>query len=493
MKKKNIFQRIGEKIYNIFVRENSTEQVNIIEEPKKNSIGPYIHTKGIHNRNTLFKPNPNLYIRTNCGYISNPEVFYDVYRTNYQFKTVIDQLIKRITALDVKFQKAYIKTNTIHKQMKVKRINNFITRQLNTLFGFNDIDDSIPGAHNFIKTLCSAFIDGKVIMKKVYKTIANGDYDLSSGYFEISKIELCESKLFDFLNDDENTLVYIGDGRGDYKELDGHQFIVHTNNGDNINPHGESVIGSSGYTLHRMLMEIIDDFTAFSKRHGYPSMEVIGKGFTDKLTGQYYRVDDTIMKESMEIASNLVNGSTIAHSEDVEIKQIKDESGSFDYIKSLEWVERAITKQVVGSTTLVQNSELNGSRSLGEVHEHATLAIIEDGAKGCEKTLNKLLIDLLKLNGLYDEDIIMPSISIEYRKEDINTIEVDYTIKAIEQGSPVFVEDFMNKVGLRLPSDFDPNLTFNGYYNTDGDYKEGLFDKTKVKEISNNEQEGLIE
>lgn len=468
----NIFKRLMKRIKSIF--QNRAAKVN--DDPQKDAVQKYHNVKGTAYKNRFYVENPNLYIQTAEGYyINNINFYYSVYRANYQFRTVINQLINRITALDVSFEPAHEKSVS-GKKRKVKRINDYITRQLETIGGYNYRTGNLESISKLIKTMCEAFITGKTILQVKYKTLSDGKYNLDTGYFEIEDIEYCNPDFFDFLPEG-NKLVYVGD-RQNPVVLSPYQFIVHTNNGNYVNPHGETIIGEAGYRLHYKLMEFWSDYIEYSKRHGYASWEVVAKSYIDKLDGGKLPIDPKIVDEAIELSKTIQNGSSIGHTDDIEIRQIPDEAGSFNYVEAIELTERAITKLIIGSTTVIQNSEATGSQALGNVHERATTAIIEDGAKEIQQTLNRFIKRLLKLNGLYDEDIAFPKISIHYRKDMINTEEVEAANKAIQNGSPVSVSEYMKKAKLSLPPDIDESLTFHGYWTKEGEYKDGLLDKT---------------
>ena len=480
------------------------KQINKTEEIKVNTnkLDKYYSTDGNTN-NKFFIENPNLYIRTSSNrLIGNLQFYIAIYRNNYQFRAVIDQLIKRISALDIVLEDACVKKDKIHKKLKVKRINEYIKRQMDNLFGYNNSNGMLENTSQLINTLGESFITGKTILQVKYKTNENGKYNFDTGYYELDSLEYCNPDFFDFLYLN-NELVYVGEG--DIEILNPYQFIVHTNNGNEVNPHGYSIIGEAGYRLHFTLMELLSDFLEYSKRHGYAMWEVVAKGYVDNITGERVRPEQHIVNKAIEVASKMTNGKSVGHTEDIDIKQIKNETRGLDYVKSIELVERSITKLILGSTTLIQNSETQGSRALGEVHEHSTLAIIEDGAKAMQHSLNKLIYKILDLNGFVDDDIVLPKISIKYRKAVINTNEASYLLRAIQSGAPVNVLEAMKKLKLKAPDNLPDNLTYNGYYDNDGNYVEGLIDK-KDKEIFssdvienqdeeeiNQEQEGVLE
>ena len=466
----NIFKRIWKTIKNTF-KTRATKD-NIVNSK---DVDSYYNVKGRLYNNRFYVNNPNLYVRTVEGYtINNVSFYYAIYRANYQFRTVINQLTNRISALDVEFEPAQ-ELNKGGKKRKVKRINDYISRQLETIAGYNQRTGQLDNISELVKTLCEAFITGKTILQVKYKTTPLGNYDLDTGFFEIDKIEYCNADFFDFLPEN-NQLVYV-ENNSTPELLNPYQFIVHAHNGNDTNPHGETIIGQAGYRLHYKLMEFWSDYIEYSKRHGYASWEVVAKSYISKIDDEKLPPDPEIINQAVELSKTITNGSSIGHTDDIEISQIPDEAGSFNYVEAIELVERAITKLIIGSTTVIQNSEATGSEALGNVHERATDAIIEQGAKEIQKTLNLFIKKLLELNGLYDENISFPKISLKYRKDTMEIEEVQAASQAILDGSPVLVGEYMRKAKLSIPNDLDPGLTFNGYWTANGEYKEGLLDK----------------
>lgn len=489
----NIFNRIWKTIKNIFKIRATQDN----KEVSKNDLEAYYNVKGKGYSNRFYVDNPNLYVRTQEGYvINNLSFYYAIYRANYQFRTVINQLTNRITALDIEFEPAQ-EINVSGKKRKVKRVNDYIARQLETIGGYNYRTGQLESISELIKTMCEAFITGKTILQIKYKTTPNGAYDLESGYFEIDKIEYCNPDLFDFLPEN-NRLVYV-EKRSQPELLNPYQFIVHAHNGTDINPHGETIIGLAGYRLHYKLMEFWSDYIEYSKRHGYASWEVVAKSYISKIDDEKLPPEPKIIEQAIELSKKITNGSSIGHTDDLEIRQIPDEAGNFDYVEAIELTERAISKLIIGSTTVIQNSETNGSQALGNVHERATDAIIEQGAKEIQRTLNLFIKKLLELNGLYDEDISFPKINIKYRKDIIEVEEVEAANQSIQNGAPVLVSEYMRKAKLSIPSDLDENLTFHGYWTRNGEYKEGLLDQISNNNENNNnilsipDEEGQVE
>jgi len=446
-------KEIFSKIKNIFIREADSEMLSVSDlKPEYN-----VNRQQIKNIRYVF--NPNIYIKTELGYfIDCPDRYREIYRSNYQFRSALDQRIRRVNSLDIEFQEAFEKYNS-NKKLKVKRINRYIKKQLERIAGYNHRTGLLEGFNNTIEQLCDAFIVGKSILQIIYKTDQDGNYDLESGYFEVEELQFCNSDYFDFLSD-TNELVYI-DEYGSYEILNPFQFLVFANKGNYVNPHGLSEIGESGFDLHVRLLQLWDKYDEYSERNAYNSYEVVAKGYENKLTGVRESPDYRLVENAIEMAKEISNGCAIGHSDDIEVKQIPNSNNNFNFTNSIELIERAITKQILGNTTALQNSETYSTQGVGSIHEQATDAIIEDSAKNIQQVLNELIVKLLKLNGLYDEDIELPKINIKYQEDVLNLNELEYALKLVDKGAPVNIYELMKKANLSVPNGFDETLTFN--------------------------------
>lgn len=474
---------------------NSIKSVFKREKPKTKETTPrgkfptYADVRGSSQDYRLFHENPNVGIFTidnNVIYTLN--VYTNIYRNNYQFRLLIDQIIKRIAAFDVMYVPAsplyQTKTNRSYAS---ERVNRYIQRQLKRLIGYNNNTGYCDNMGSLVHNLCSSLITGKAIMQKVFKTKSNGKYDLDTGYYELEKLQLCDPNLFEFLYE-TNEMVFVDAGTNKIEKIDMRQFLAHVNNGSYLNPNGESVIGECGYRLHYTLNQLYEDFREYSRRHGFASYDIIGKTRQNN-AGGFEPPSQVIMEHAMQIASTIQSGSVLCHTDDIEVSQIEEKiRHPFDYIRSIELIERSISKYIIGSTSVTQNSESSGSRALGEIHERSSEAIIEDYAKDVQSTINQLLLDLLDLNRFDYENITLPKIKIEYRREEVDSVKANLALQAIDKGLPVNVNDIMQLMKLQPPANIDTQLTTSGYINSNGEIVDGIFNYNN----SNNDSDEVI-
>jgi len=467
-----MLRNITNTIKALFKRE--TPKTKEVSSPGKLPI--YTDVRDSSKKYQLFHENPNVGIFTiddNIIYTLN--VYTNIYRNNYQFRLLIDQIIKRIAAFDVKYIPAspLYKTKT-NRSYASERVNRYTQRQLKRLIGYNNNTGYCDNMGSLVHNLCSSLITGKAILQKVFKTKNNGKYDLESGYYELEKLQLCDPNLFEFLYD-TNEMVFVDPITTEISKVDMRQFLVHVNNGSYLNPNGESIIGECGYRLHYTLNQLYEDFREYSRRHGFASYDIIGKTRQNN-AGGFEPPSQMVMDHAMQIASTIQSGSVLCHTDDIEVSQIEEKiRHPFDYIKSIELIERSISKYILGSTSVTQNSEASGSRALGEVHERSSEAIIEDYAKDVQSSINGLINDLLELNKFDTVNLSLPKIKIEYRREEVDTVKAGLALQAIDKGLPINVSELLQLLKLQTPVDMDTQITTSGYITSDGEEVNGIF------------------
>lgn len=480
-----MLRNIAHSIKSLFKRE--TPKTKEVKTPGELPV--YTDVRDSSKKYQLFHENPNVGIFTiddNIIYTLN--VYTNIYRNNYQFRSLIDQIIKRIAAFDVRYAPAspLYKTKT-NRSYASERVNRYIQRQLRRVIGYNNNTGYCDNMGSLVHNLCSSLITGKAIIQKVFKTKPNGKYDLETGYYELEKLRLCDPNLFEFLYD-TNEMVFVDPITTEISKVDPRQFLLHVNNGSYLNPNGESVIGECGYRLHYTLNQLYEDFREFSRRHGFASYDIIGKTRQNS-AGGFEPPSQVIMEHATQIASIIQSGSVLCHTDDIEVSQIEEKiRHPFDYIKSIELIERSISKYIIGSTAVTQNSETSGSRALGEVHERSSEALIEDYAKDVQFSINELIKDLLELNRFDTDTINLPKIKIEYRREEVDAVKANIALQAVDKGLPINVTELLQLLKLQSPVNMDTQITTSGYITPDGEEVNGIFNINN----SNNSNDEII-
>lgn len=400
-----------------------------------------------------FYTNPNTFTLSYTGRtINNSEDMYEVYNSDSHFYSAFETLWDKICSLDWTIEE-FIPDSYTKPRGVPKKAYDYIKRTINSL----DIN-------KLVRQMLKAQLNGKQVFQIFYKVNENGKVDVTNGYYEIDRIELCNPDFFDF-DRDTGDLIYIehrnwGSEINITKDYPA-QFFVYAHNSSALNPHGESVIGKRGYLLYYLKRGFVSDFAIINELFSNPSFRAKINEYDNK--GNRLLQDDTI-EELYELANTIFKEMSknkrhkIAYTNALDIDYLQPNMNNLvDLKSSWELINREISKLVLGSTKTNEGTETTGSYSQAEVHAETTEAKVEGICKELEGTINEVIKMLCQMN--FGELRGYPKFHIHYRRDTVDMEEFDRVIQLLDRGLEVSKEWLYDKYKIQAPDDPNDSLT----------------------------------
>lgn len=400
-----------------------------------------------------FYTNPNVFTLSYTGRaITNSEDMYEVYNNDSHFYSAFETLWDKIRSLDWTIEEFIPESYTTSRGIP-KKAYNYIHKEISKL-----------NMDKLLKHMLKAQLNGKQVFQIFYKTNESGKVDVSNGYYEIDRIELCNPDYFDF---DRKTsdLVYIehrnwGSEINISKDYPA-QFFVHAHNASALNPHGESVIGKRGYLLYYLKRGFISDFAIINELFSNPDFRAKINEYDNK--GNRLLQDDTI-EELYDLANTIFTEMAknkrhkIAYTNALDVDYMQPNMNNLvDLKESWELINREISKLILGSTKTNEGTETTGSYSQAEIHAATTEAKVESICKEIEGTINEVIKMWCVMN--FGELRGYPKFHIHYRRDTVDMEEFDRVIRLMDRGLEVSKNWLYDKYKIQAPDGPEDSLT----------------------------------
>lgn len=389
------------------------------------------------------------------------QLYQMIYSKDSTFKHTIRQLWHRVAELDweIKYENV-----AIDDLQRAEEIQNFIKKEFDK-FDVSDI----------IGDILTALIYKKSIIQVEYEM----NDDLNIGLASNRPLKLRNPSNFE-LNINENELYFSTNYFEESILIEHSQilFLTTINRANNFLVGGESDIGEAGFWLFHFKRLMLQSWVKASERFAIPREAL----YYDKTELAQQGIKNAF-SQGKKILADMNKNVKVVLPKGYDLQTFEAKlTQNISYADSVDFFNKSITK-------LLLNSELTGSTSkygnyaTAQIHETTEYAKIETLAKMVENTLNKLIEILINLN--FEDVSPLPKFHINYKREVFYTDEKLNELKVFETSivelkTPVFVIDYMNSLNLRIPDDIDPNSTYNGYVNTNGEYVPGLLDEHAV-------------
>lgn len=407
------------------------------------------------NKHQKYYLNPNVFTLSQYGYaVPDSAKMNDILESDAHFYACFSTLWEKVLSLDWEIS-PFLKSPDKDVRGKDRKAYEFILKSF----------EKIP--LNIIqKQMLHAQIGGKEVFELKYKTLPNGNPDLTSGYYELEAIEQLNPDFFDFSYPDGNLIYRSNKNWGteinitkDYPN----QFIVHTNDSSPVNPHGNSVIGKRGAILYNLKRGFIDGYAINNEIFSNPSLWIKYLKFSDK--GEIILDDDNEKRLVDSIKNNIITpmktqgrNAKILSPNNVDIKYLHPDMKQLLSLQDAwEMINREISKLILGSTKVNEGTERTGSLSQSEIHEETTEAKVEKVAKDLEITFNKIIKILCDLNfeGLQG----YPYFKINYKRNVVDMEEYNRIMGFVEKlGLPVSKEWIYTKYNITPPMNEEDRL-----------------------------------
>lgn len=422
---------------------------------KKSANAPakYVDIQQQDNSHNKYFVNPNVFNLSAFGYyVSDCWKMNEVVTNDSHFASCVDTMIDKVTSLDYEIS-PFVPATYKDVRGKDKTVYKYITNTFDRL-----------NVSKLISQMLKVIVTGKQVFQIKYKTNADGVVDTSSGYYEVEDLEVCNPDYFDF-SYPTGDLVYIGtrlanQGVNVSKEYP-YQFIVHTNNGTRINPHGESVIGKRGYILYLLKRGFIEDYAITNEIYSNPNLVATIQQYSKD--GKKIIEDEEIGKLMQNINSDIFQPiskgkrAKVAKSNAIDIQYMyPDMTKMLNLQDAWEMVNREISKLILGSTKVNEGTEKTGSYSQSQTHEETTETKVERYAKQLEDTINKFIRLICDLN--FDDLKGYPKFKINYRRDIVDMDEFKRIMDLMDRGLEISREWIYYKYNITAPMNDDDIL-----------------------------------
>jgi len=238
-----------------------------------------------------------------------------------------------------------------------------------------DVLDGIPGFSEDLRQLLDAVGKGYAVAEILWSARADGRIG-------IAEIRSRHQQRFVFTAANELRLLR------DANTFEGvavppRKFLVHTSQGDHENPYGRGVL-SRVYWYYWFKKNGVKFWALFSEKFGSPT--VIGKhppGTDDAQRRALLSALEAIQQET---------AITIPDTMKAELLEAQRRTGMDTYGEFIGFLDRGITKAILGQTLTSGEGERSGSLALGRVHADVRQDLLEADATSLQEVLNGQLI-----------------------------------------------------------------------------------------------------
>jgi phage gp29-like protein len=438
---KNVFNRVFYSVKNIFVETREIEQQNFQPKVKTRQVKK-IRQKIFYDNWSKYYSNPNFYSTSINGYQLNSYAMY---------KKIIDE-------------DGTIRSALRERKLKITSLNWEV---------FCNKPDELSQYEMEIKEKIYEWLNNIEIESKLYTMLESLEYGQSifeiiykyvDGMYEVVDLQKRNISYFDYLKENQH-LVYLSNGYLGGEPVDltkdyPYQFIVHRNNADALNPHGESEIGLYGFVLYNMKKQFLIYYGVTGEKHGDPSLLASIDPY-DKDGRPDANLESKLHDIAEEALINLdgINSRAISD-ERVRIEHLQQEiKNSFDYASAIELIKRLEEIHIKGSTLTSDTGEY-GNYSTSQTHERTLDAIIKSDIKELNNTINRMVHMWVDLNFDTSQIEYYPEFRI-IEPEILDSERVNLVLEFIDRGLEVKKKAIADEFNIPISDDLDENDCFN--------------------------------
>lgn len=438
---------------------------NIFQTRNNNSRRPTkINTQNYYYDNWYkFYDNPNFYNTSINGYSLNSYSSYKkILDEDGTIKSALRERKLKITSLNWEV--------LFNKEKKLKPFERTIRDKVNEWLDRIEIESKLY-------TMLESLEYGQSIFEIIYEYI--------DGIYEVVDLQKRNIEYFDYLRENQH-LVFCPNGNYNSNYIDltenyPYQFLVHRNNGDALNPHGESEIGLYGFVLYNMKKQFLIYYGVTGEKHGDPSL-IASIDPYDKDGKPDINLEDKLYDIAEEALTNLdgINSRAISD-ERIRIEHLQQEiKNSFDYASAIELIKRLQEIHIKGSTLTSDTGEY-GNYSTSETHERTTEALIKADIKQLNNTVNRMIRMWVDLNFDTSKLEVYPEFRL-IEPELIDSNRVNTILELIDRGLEVKKKAIADEFNIPVSDDLTDKDCFNEQSNIE------IIDKTSDQ--SSNEDSG---
>jgi phage gp29-like protein len=389
-----------------------------------------------------FYANPNFYNTSINGYsLTSYPMYKKIIDEDGTIRSALRERKLKITSLNWEV--------FFNKEKKLKPFERNIQAKVEEWLGNIEIESKLY-------TMLEALEYGQAVFEIIYEYI--------DGIYEVVDLQKRNIEYFDYLVENQHLVYlpnsYLTNSYIDLTEDYPYQFIVHKNNANALNPHGESEIGLYGFVLYNMKKQFLIYYGVTGEKHGDPSLLASVNPY-DKDGRPDINLENKLYDIAEEAIENLdgINSRAIID-ERIKIEHLQQEiKNSFDYASAIELIKRLEEIHIKGSTLTSDTGEY-GNYSTSETHERTTDSLIKADIKQLNNTVNRMIKLWIDLNFDTSRLDVYPEFRI-IEPEVLDNERVNLILEFIDRGLEVKKKAIADEFNIPVSDDLTDDDCFN--------------------------------